>query len=599
MNGQEHLEARIEQLERRLKHYEYSQRALEGRIAAIENSLIYRILRRIGKPLLDAETKAAKMLGRPAPSFPGAMSYQAWVQQESETELPALESAPSFALLVAYYGQPREWLETTVAAVRAQRYPSWSLCICHDESPEPWLAEYLVSVATADRRVQITRAAKSLGTANALNEAAALSPCDYVMVLSPGDRPAPAALDWLASAAPAELIYSDEDALDSKGERVDPVFKPGWSPDLLLSSMYLGRLMAVSRAAWQSAGGFRKDLEGAEEYDLALRITDRPAAVRHVPRVLCHRPKAEAGGAADPASVRKALEDAIERRGYAAEAESAAGGVRWKTSGPTLASLIICSRSPGLLERCLETIAGSTAWPHREVIVVHHLGPEDAALKAAAERFGAVRVPYSGPFHFSLMNNIGAQAARGEVLVFLNDDVEPLESSWLERLVAQAERPDVGVVGAKLLYPSGSLQHAGVVVGISDGCGHVGRGVFDVRYWPWLEMTRDVAAVTGACMAMRAAVFHEIGGFSNEFPVNYNDTDLCLRARQAGYRVICDVGALLQHLECQTRSRGVTFRERERWYIQWGELMEAGDQFYTSHLTREGEDLTLRVVAGG
>ena len=203
----------------------------------------------------------------------------------------------------------------------------------------------------------------------------------------------------------------------------------------------------------------------------------------------------------------------------------------------------------------------------------------------------------TGPFNFSRMNNLGARTATGEVLVFLNDDVTPLEPSWLERLVAQAQRPDVGIAGARLLYPSGALQHAGVAIGITDGCGHLGRGTFTPRYWPWLALTRDVAAVTGACLATRAALFRELDGFAEQFPVNYNDTDLCLRVRQAGYRVVYESGAVLRHTECQSRRGVVTLAERERWYDRWAEFIEAGDPFYTPHLTREREDLSLRSVS--
>jgi len=148
------------------------------------------------------------------------------------------------------------------------------------------------------------------------------------------------------------------------------------------------------------------------------------------------------------------------------------------------------------------------------------------------------------------------------------------------------------------VFPSGTLQHAGVAIGISDGCGHIGRGAITAPHWPWLQMTRDVAAVTGACLAIGTSLFRELGGFAAEFPINYNDIDLCLRVRKAGYRVVCDTGAVLRHYECQTRRRGiVTLRERESWYDRWGELIEAGDPFYSPHLTKEREDLSLRAVS--
>jgi len=172
--------------------------------------------------------------------------------------------------------------------------------------------------------------------------------------------------------------------------------------------------------------------------------------------------------------------------------------------------------------------------------------------------------------------------------------VAPLEDSWLERLIGQTERPDVGAVGARLLYPLGTLQHAGIVVGIGDGCGHIGRGSLGAPYWPWLHMSRDVAAVTGACLAIRSPVFWELGGFADDFPSNYNDTDLCLRVRQAGYRVIYDPAVVLRHYEAQSRLTTVSLSERETWYGHWAHVIEAGDPFYSRYLTAEREDLSLR-----
>ena len=220
-------------------------------------------------------------------------------------------------------------------------------------------------------------------------------------------------------------------------------------------------------------------------------------------------------------------------------------------------------------------------------------------MQAVIARHGAKHVPYTGPFDFARMNNLGAQAAEGEILVFLNDDTELLEPSWLDRLVAQVERADVGVAGARLLYPSGTLQHGGVAIGIGGGCGHIGRHThISPRHWPWLEVTRDVSAVTGACLAIRAPLFHELGGFAEAFPVNYNDIDLCLRARIAGYRVIYEAGATIRHYECQSRPGVVTSEERDRWHDRWAKLAESGDPFYNPNLTQEQEDLSLRDPSG-
>jgi GT2 family glycosyltransferase len=322
--------------------------------------------------------------------------------------------------------------------------------------------------------------------------------------------------------------------------------------------------------------------------------------VQHAPRVLYHaRGDRESGDARAGDAGRQCLMHTLRRRGLAAEVEGGAPPypfrLRWKAGRTKRASVIVCSRSPHILERCLTSLDERTAYPLREVVVVQHLDGEPSALQSVIARHAAKRVPYSGPFDFSHMNNLGVQAAEGEILVFLNDDTELLDPSWLDRLVAQVERDDVGVAGARLDYPSGALQHGGVAIGIGMGCGHIGRYTRTApRHWPWLEMTRDVSAVTGACLAMRAALFREMGGFSKSFPVNYGDIDLCLRVREAGYRVICEAGAAIRHYECQTRRGVVTAEERDRWKDRWGKLLAAGDPFYSPNLTLEREDLSLR-----
>jgi GT2 family glycosyltransferase len=369
--------------------------------------------------------------------------------------------------------------------------------------------------------------------------------------------------------------------------------------------MYLGHLTAFSRAAWERSGGFRSEYDGAQDYDLVLRLTDGPVKVHHLPSVLYHWRRHAGSTAANPAAKpythaagKKALEDAIRRRSAPAEVEDGPRPnlyrIRWKTLGTPLASLIICSRSAKLLRQCLEAIAGATGYSRREIIVVQHLGQEDDLLKTVIQAHGARAVPYRGAFHFSRMNNLGAGAAAGDILVSLNDDVEPLDATWLERLIGQVQRPNVGVAGARLLYASGTVQHAGITIGIGDGCGHAGRGAYLAPYWPWLDITRDVSAVTGACLAIRTELFRDLNGFAEEFPINYNDTDLCLRVRDAGYRVIFDSAVVLRHHECQTRRGGVTLAERQRWYERWSDFIDAGDPFYSPHLTREREDLSLR-----
>jgi GT2 family glycosyltransferase len=607
-SDQDQRNTRLAQLERRVKQLEYNQRILNSHVAALERSIVFRILQRVGRPLLDLKTRAVRWLANsPLRSLTAELQDipdpYLLPAERAQGEPPALASAVTFCILLPVDEPRRDWLEQTINSVRSQSHPFWELWICPPLAPETWLTDYLAALSSAEKRIHVVPAKEPLRMVGTLNDVAGSSAADYLVLIDCADKMEQDALLWIAASAPAAIIYTDEDHLDKDGRRCRPVFKPDWSPDLLLSCMYMGQLLAVSREAWELAGRFDPKYGDLLAYDLVLRMTDQPVTVRRVPRILHHRrirpSRKTVGQIADiPPAGRMLLKETIIRRGLHGEVEDGPGmnsfRIRWQPSKRVLSSIIVCSRSPSLLKRCLSALAARTQYSEREVIVVQHCSKNDAAMKTIIDRFGAKQVAYSGPFHFSRMNNVGVKVAAGEILVFLNDDVEPLDASWLERLVAQVQRSDVGAAGARLLYPSGTLQHAGVTIAIGDGCGHIGRGSFESPYWPWLNMTRDVAAVTGACLVIRRALFDSLHGFSERFPVNYNDVDLCLRVREAGYRVILESASILRHYECQSRRGGVSAPERELWYELWSDTINAGDPFYSPHLTCEREDLSLR-----
>lgn len=318
-----------------------------------------------------------------------------------------------------------------------------------------------------------------------------------------------------------------------------PVFKPDWSPVLLESCDYPGDFVLDSREA---RGG-----------------------VVHVPHV----------------------------------AYSSRAGLRFRKVELTptrtpLVSAVICTRNADLLSRCLTAFRAKTDYPAVEIIIVHHTGSaDDKRIVQIAQDCGASRVPFFGPFNFADMNNRAAQRARGEIVLFLNDDVEPLDSQWLHRMAARLERAETGAVGAKLLYPNGTIQHAGIVTWEMDGAGHPGRYMTGSEFWPWLDSAREVTAVTGACLAMRRSDFQLLGGFDPAFPMNFNDVDLCLRLQERGLSVILETSAVLQHDEGRTRSKGVSFEERRKFFLRWHTRVERTDPFYSPHLVQNNENLSL------
>jgi GT2 family glycosyltransferase len=589
---------------------------LERRLLAIEHSRMFRGLRftgnvwrewkgRLGQALLASPWHAWYVkLARPRRA---ADAYRQWLENEQPPAERALARQPLLSILLPLHNARREWLEAAVESVRRQSYPCWQLCVCDDASDSGWAAAYFAALSAAEPRIRFVRAAAHAGISGASNLAAELADGEYTAFLDQDDLLAPFALYAIAEAVQdgePVLLYSDHDYLNSAGERVQPIFKPAYSPDLLRCSMYFGHLLVVRTKELREAGGLRPEYDGSQDYDLALRLTEKPALVRHIPRMLYHWRQHAGSTALDAgakpftqAAGQRALTEVVRRRDPNAQVEAGALAntyrVRWPVPPDLKASLIITSRNAGLLGRCLRAIEEHTAHANRELVIVQHRTGDTRALDRLLERQLCVRVPYTGPFNFAVMNNLAARQASGDVLVFLNDDVEPLHAAWLEEMLAHARRWEAGVVGARLVYPSGAIQHAGIAVGIMDGAGHLHRHTFAADDWKWLPFTRNVSAVTGTCLAIRKSVFEELGGFDEAFPVNYNDVDLCLRAREAGYEVIVEPAALLRHYECQSRAPGVRLEERDLFEQRWAEWLERGDPFYSPHLTRSREDAGL------
>jgi GT2 family glycosyltransferase len=265
---------------------------------------------------------------------------------------------------------------------------------------------------------------------------------------------------------------------------------------------------------------------------------------------------------------------------------------------PPSVSVIICSRQSDLLKRCIASLRERTRYADWEIVVVQHTAGAGGERKRFVGPAECTVLPYSGQFNFARMNNMGAAVSQGDLLIFLNDDVEPIGANWMTCMAAQLVREEVGAVGPALLYPSGFIQHAGIVVGMSDGAGHVGRGLTPdgCELWPWLSFSRNVCAVTGACLGMRKPVFEHLGGMDTAFPNNYNDVDLCLRAAQAGLATIYEPHALLWHKECATRTGGTTFEERELFHTRWDPI-RSGDPYYHPSLRLDTEAVMLRFAA--
>ena len=607
----------VERLEAQNRRAATEQARLEQRLARVENSAIFRTLRAAGNAGTAAKGRLGQALLR-SPFHPffikltggdkaaPTTDYSTWVEAEQRSTPPliALAYQPVFSILLPVYKPRREWIEAVIASIQAQTYEKWQLCVCCDGPSDIWLDESLHTHVSKDPRIRVASTAQRGGIASALNGAGALADGEYITCLDQDDMLAPRALYFLAEALQEhkfDILYSDEDWMNEAGQRVRPNFKPDWSPELLAGCMYFGHLFAARRELVAQTGWFRDGFEGAQDYDLALRLAAKGASVKHVARVLYHwrmheESTAAKAGAKPYAQVsgKHALEEALRANGSANKVQDGPVPhtyvIEWKPEKKA-ASVVICSRRSNLLERCLKALRRTTPGIDLQLIVVAHQSLE---TQQVAERFGCDVAAYDRAFNFADMNNVGAAQARHDTLLLLNDDVTAQRAGWLEPLLGLMSRPEIAIAGAKLVYPSGAIQHAGIALGIGEGTGHIGRGQFASDLWRWLNLRRNVSAVTGACMAIRRQVFIELKGFDTAFAVNYNDVDLCLRARAAGYEVVYEPSATLRHDECATRGSGTKIEERELFWERWGELIERPDPYFTPYL--EGEEMRLHMA---
>jgi len=577
---------------RRLRYITRNQMDLERRLERVENSVVFRILRWIGGRLLPLASRIRPGLrGIRNSEVTGDPNYMNWVQETKlyqSCQRPSREMCP-VSIVIAAHRPDRGRLERTISSIQSQSHSAWNLFVCTSAPPPIWLS---ACVAALPRSAGCVEVISCDDIHHSITSALQKTRNEYVALVDPEAILEPDALQcWLSFANNQTIVvYSDWDHVNAQGLYHTPRFTPEFSSELLLQTLYWGRCYLARTDAVRETGWPKPDAGMPFEHDLALRLAEQRGQIVRAAHVTWHLQNGTAGEEANAVAVRLALD----RRNESASIEprnQAALRVR-RLPRPEQASVVICSRNPQRLERCLKSLQ-PTLSSHHELVVVAHQTDHGSALDRAAARYGAIVVPYHGAFHYGVMNQHGVAASHGKFILLLNDDIQPVTKDWLECMLAQLSRPDVGVVGALLLYPSGVIQHAGIVVGGRQWTAHAGRFEADSPYWPWLQMTREVSAVTGACFGLRRAVWDELSGFDPRFPVNFNDVDLCLRAVQRGYRVLVEAGAVLIHEESRTRLAAVRPEERELFYELWSEVIDRPDPFFNPQLATLDERIQL------
>lgn len=564
---------------------------------------------------------------------PPENDYAAWIewydpggeaaQARWRADLDSLSRRPLISILVPVYETPERLLREMIESVRAQVYPDWTLCIADDGSRSPHVRAVLAEYAAADTRIKVIHRPMNGHIVEASNSALELVEGEWVALLDHDDLLHPRALLAVARLLDvhpdAELIYSDEDKLDSKGERFKPFFKPDFSPDLFRSQNYLNHLTVHRTANIRAVGGWRRGFEGSQDYDLNLRVIERidPSRIHHIPEVLYHW-RVVPGSTALAVEEKdyaydagaRALREHVARTGVAAQVERAGPHpfyrMRYALPEPRpLVSLIVPTRDRAdLLAMCMDSVLSKTDYHPFEVLIVDN-GSRESETFALFERLTRdcrVRVlPDPGPFNYSRINNTAVAQSRGAIVGLLNNDVEVIERDWLREMASWAAQDRIGCVGAKLYYPNETIQHAGVVVGLGGVAGHSHKA-FERNhpgYFHRLVLAQNISAVTGACLLVRRAVFDEVGGLDEDLQIAFNDVDFCLKVREAGYLNVFTPSAELYHHESVSRGHEDTPEKVERFQREiafmkqrWGDKLSR-DPYYSPNLTLAREDYSL------
>lgn len=554
-------------------------------------------------------------------------SYRQWVEdydtlQESDRqamrrEIARLEQPPRFSIIMPVFNVADRWLRMAIDSVRAQLYPDWELCIADDASSEPHVHRTLAEYESKDERIRVVYRQQQGGIAAASNSAFELATGDFVVPLDDDDELAEHALYWAAreinSRPDIDILYSDEDKIDEYGQRFDPHFKPDFNLELFLGQNYLNHLTVLRRQLVSTIGGFRNDYEGSQDYDLYLRLLDRTDRIGHIPRILYHW-RAISGSAASGVdqksyatdAARRAKQDYLVRNVLPAEVQDVGQSgyhrITWSIPQPQPKVTIVIPTHNGyrLLRDCLRSVRDKTDYPNFDVLIVDNRSTDRQTLdylEHLSSEPGITVESYDAPFNYSAINNFAARRTDGELILFLNNDTVVLDGDWLREMVSYAARPDVGAVGAKLLYPNKTVQHGGVLLGAgipTDAvAGHLFHGLAkdEPGYFCRAILTQELSAVTAACMLTDRRLFLDLGGFNeDELKVAFNDVDLCLRIRERGLRVIWTPNATLEHRESASRGYEDTIDKRNRFrgeikYMRqrWGESLEQ-DRFYNPNL---------------
>ena len=534
---------------------------------------------------------------------------------------------PKISVVVPAYKTPEKFLREMIDSLLAQSYVNWELCIANASPDEAGMSQILEEYCKKDARICVKPLLNNAGIAENTNEALKMATGDFIGLLDHDDLLAPNALYEIVSALEkhpeADIVYTDEDKVTTDlTEHFQPHLKPDFNLDLLRSNNYICHFLVVRRNVVEKAGGFRREFDGAQDYDFIFRCVEQAREVIHVPEILYHWRTHKSSTADNPASKmyafeagRRAIEGNLDRTGTKGTVEHTPDfgfyRVKYPVQGEPLVSIIIPNREEKeTLKECVESIFSKTSYKNYEIIIVENNSSSDEIFNYYRQLSGDPKVHlirWKKEFNYSAINNFGVRNAKGDYLLFLNNDVKIIDPDWLTEMLGVCQRKEVGAVGAKLIYPDNTIQHAGCVVGMGGIAGNmfVNMPAERTGYLHKASILQDMSCVTAACMMMKKSVFLEAGGFTEELAVAFNDVDLCLKVRSHGHLIVYDPYVKLYHYESKSRGTEDSDEKVRRFQTEieymrcrWLDILRNGDPYYNKNLSLTKWNYSLKPLPG-
>ncbi len=544
------------------------------------------------------------------------------LSRQREEEFP---EGPMFSIVIPAYKTPKRYLREMLDSIADQTYGNFEVCVADGSPAGESVGDILAEYAGKDKRFRYEVLGENRGIAGNTNAAMAMAKGDYIVLADHDDTITPDALyecaKLLREHPGCEMFYSDEDKLDMDGGALfDPHFKPDFNPDLLCSVNYICHLLCVKRTLAKKTGGFRQEFDGAQDYDFIFRCSEEAREVRHIPKVLYHWRCHKNSTASNPESKMYAFEAGAraimahyDRMGipYEKVEKGVDFGIyhtTWKIVGNPLISIIIPNKDHAAdLDTCLRDIEEKATYRNVEFVIVENNSTEQETwdyYEKIQKEYSNVRVVrWEREFNYSAINNFGVDFAKGEYLLFLNNDTQLIAENFLEEMLGFCQREEVGAVGARLLYEDNTIQHAGVVVGFGGIAGHTFIGLHSAEnsYFHRAMSAQDYSAVTAACMMTKKDLFKKVGGFTEKLAIAFNDIDYCMKVRAEDKLVVYAPYAVLHHYESKSRGLEDTpekvarfNREIRIFADRWPEILAEGDPYYNPNLTLRKSDFSLR-----